>query len=101
MSEQKYYILEKLARYFKLTKMPNSEFLFMEDDYVFDVPNSQNQFTKKELAEIKDGMFYKILNQRSFTAPTAVSEDWIWSEELQAYEWRNPFIELVPVEDGE
>lgn len=100
MNDKKYYILEKLARYFKLTKMPNGEFMFMEDDYVFDVPNSQNQFTKKEIAEIKDGMFLKRIP--GGTPLDDLGKDksyYVWIEDCNY--WKNPLIELVPVEDGE
>jgi len=100
MSEKKYYILEKLARYFKLTKMPNGEFMFMEDDYVFDVPNSQNQFTKTEIAEIKDGMFLKRIP--GGTPLDDLGKDksyYVWIDDCNY--WKNPIIELVPVEGGE
>ncbi|OSP86499.1 hypothetical protein B9W73_09540 [Lactococcus lactis] len=100
MNDKKYYILEKLARYFKLTKMPNGEFMFMEDDYVFDVPNSQNQFTKNEIAEIKDGMFLKRIP--GGTPLDDLGKDkscYVWLDDCNY--WKNPFIELVPLEDGE
>ncbi|ABJ73594.1 hypothetical protein LACR_2119 [Lactococcus cremoris subsp. cremoris SK11] len=58
-------------------------------------------FTKSELSKIMGGAFYITLHQKSFTVPLVMGRNWIWSDELQVYEWINPLIELVPVEDGE
>lgn len=98
MSEKKYYVLEKLARTFKLTKQPNGEFMFLEDDYVFDVTNSKNHFTKKEITEIKGGMFLKRIS--GGTPLDDLGKDkscYVWIEDCNY--WKNPFIELVPVEE--
>lgn len=72
-------------------------------DYRFSFGNYagwKTQFTKSELAEIKDGMFLKRIP--GGTPLDDLGKDksyYVWIEDCNY--WKNPFIELVPVEDGE
>lgn len=57
-------------------------------------------FTKTELAEVKGGAIYKF---REVTAEWNELDhpDWNYNPYIDKYEWINPLIELVPVEDRE
>lgn len=72
-------------------------------DYRFSFGNYagwKTQFTKSELAEIKDGMFLKRIP--GGTPLDDLGKDksyYVWIEDCNY--WKNPFIELVPVEDEE
>ncbi|WP_270218943.1 DUF1642 domain-containing protein [Lactococcus lactis] len=72
-------------------------------DYRFSFGNHagwKTKFTKSELAEIKDGMFLKRIP--GGTPLDDLGKDksyYVWIEDCNY--WKNPFIELVPVEDGE
>ncbi|WDA67438.1 hypothetical protein [Lactococcus lactis] len=58
------------------------------------------QFTKSKLAEIMGGAIYKC---HEATAEWNELEhyDWDYNPYIDKYEWINPLIELVPVEDEE
>lgn len=72
-------------------------------DYRFSFGNYagwKGQFTKSELSEIKDGMFLKRIP--GGTPLDDLGKDksyYVWIEDCNY--WKNPLIELVPVEDGE
>ena len=72
-------------------------------DYRFSFGNYagwKGQFTKSELSEIKDGMFLKRIP--GGTPLDDLGKDkscYVWIEDSNY--WKNPFIELVPAEDGE
>ena len=72
-------------------------------DYRFSFGNYagwKTKFTKSELSEIKDGMFLKRIP--GGTPLDDLGKDksyYVWIEDCNY--WKNPFIELVPVEDGE
>lgn len=72
-------------------------------DYRFSFGNYagwKTQFTKSELAEIKDGTFLKRIP--GGTPLDELGKDksyYVWLDDYNY--WINPLIELVPVEDGE
>ncbi|MDT2857967.1 hypothetical protein [Lactococcus lactis] len=64
-------------------------------------PNKIDYFTKSELAEIMGGAIYKVKQKsKSVTIDELIADGW---NRLigNNWEWINPLIELVPVEDGE
>ena len=93
MSEQKYYVFQKSVNCKKIAfQLVRYEFM---SRYAKFVPiktrsgryeNSFSEFTKKELAEIMDGAFYR----KPFLGETGIQPEWI-----------NPLIDLVPVEEVE
>ena len=110
MSEKKYYVfLSPLNNgnkpFFQLVS-----FGFMAELFGFAKCNTKNKngryenkyskFTKSELAEIKDGAFYK---KAAYCEFMELPPDWEMRDEKDKWlcEWINPLIELVPVEDGE
>ncbi|PGS81649.1 hypothetical protein COC69_05835 [Bacillus cereus] len=120
MSEQKYYV--KLVEdgfdkesYRKFLWMYDDKCTFQEKDY--DEKHRPDrlfrfQFTKSELAEIMDGKLYRTFTHQfdpqlaeelyilGFKT-TQTTEEWVKSgyEFDNVWEWTNPIIELVPVED--
>ena len=76
--------------------------------------NKYSRFTKSELAEIMDGVLYRTFTHQFHPQlaeelyklgyrTTQTTEEWIEAryEFDNIWEWINPLIELVPVEDGE
>ena len=124
MSEKKYYVfLSPLNNgnkpFFQLVS-----FGFMAELFGFAKCNTKNKngryenkysrFTKSELAEIMDGVLYRTFNHQFHPQlaeelyklgyrTTQTTEEWIEArcEFDNIWEWINPLIELVPVEDGE
>ena len=124
MSEKKYYaFLSPLNNgnkpFFQLVS-----FGFMAELFGFAKCNTKNKngryenkysrFTKSELAEIMDGVLYRTFNHQFHPQlaeelyklgyrTTQTTEEWIEAryEFDNIWEWINPLIELVPVEDGE
>ncbi|KAF6604967.1 MULTISPECIES: hypothetical protein [Lactococcus] len=94
MNDKKYYVRLRPMDTYLIRNSPSKIGVLWIDE-------SKQPFTKSELSKIMGGAFYITLHQKSFTAPLVIGRNWIWSDELQVYEWINPLIELVPVEDGE
>lgn len=68
--------------------------------------NKYSRFTKSELAEIADGAFYKqtwALPFEWLSNSTSLKEGlgWEYNETIDKFEYTNPLIELVPVEEEE
>ncbi|MFP7258717.1 DUF1642 domain-containing protein, partial [Lactococcus lactis] len=78
-------------------------------DYLFSFGNYagwKTQFTKSELAEIMGGALYKHTDSLPFEwlySFESLKEKlgWEFNETIDKWEYTNPIIELVPVEDGE
>ena len=124
MSDKKYYVfLSPLNNgnkpFFQLVR-----FGFMAELFGFAKCNTKNKngryenkyskFTKSELAEIMDGVLYRTFTHQFNPElaeelyklgykTTQTTEEWIEDryEFDNIWEWINPLIELVPVEDGE
>lgn len=108
MSEQKYYVFQKLVDGKEIVSQlvrfkfmgENAKFMPVSKSKSCRYENSFSEFTKIELAKIGNGALYK---------PRTYKNKWIDScecescEETRKYggEWINPLIELVPVEDDE
>ncbi|MDN5426398.1 MAG: hypothetical protein L0G03_11135 [Lactococcus lactis] len=104
MSERKYAVRCKLAS--------NPKFIFgvnKEDGYYsieiypgsnYSNPHFKTHFTKSELAEIMGGAILKRIP--GGTPLDELGKDkscYVWLDDCNY--WKNPLIELVPVEDGE
>jgi hypothetical protein len=68
--------------------------------------NKYSRFTKSELAGIMDGALYKQTDSLPFEwlySFESLKEKlgWEFNETIDKWEYTNPLIELVPVEDGE
>ena len=122
MSEQKYYVFQKsldgkkivsqLVRY-KLMSV-DAKFVSVSRNKSGRYENSFSEFTKIELGKIMDGVLYRTfvhqfdpqlaeeLYKLSYRT-TQTTEEWIEAryEFDNIWEWTNPLIELVPVEDDE
>ena len=95
MSEQKYYVFQKsvdgkeivsqLVRFKFMGE--NAKFMPVSKSKSCRYENSFSEFTKIELAEMRDGALYK---------GHEMNQDCVF---LGCEEWINPLIELVPVED--
>lgn len=116
MNEKKYYVfLSPLNNgnkpFFQLVS-----FGFMAELFGFAKCNTKNKngryenkysrFTKSELAEIMDGALYKQSDCLPFNwidSEELLKEKlgWEFNEAIDKWEYTNPLIELVPVEDGE
>ncbi|MEG0809463.1 MAG: hypothetical protein RSC67_01590 [Carnobacterium sp.] len=104
MSEKKYAVRCKLAS--------NPKFIFgvnKEDGYYsieiypgsnYSNPHFKTHFTKSELAEIMGGAIYKC-HEATAEWNELEHHDWNYNPYINKYEWINPLIDLVPVEDGE
>ena len=72
-------------------------------DYRFSFGNYagwKTKFTKSELSEIKDGMFLKRIPGGTNLDDLGKDKSYyVWIDDCNY--WKNPLIELVPVEDGE
>lgn len=100
MSEKKYYVKLKNTykhdeRILSLNKVSG------KIDFV-DWRNSGAWWkgTKSELAEIMDGALYKG-HEATAEWNELENHEWNYNPYINKYEWINPLIELVPVEDGE
>lgn len=104
MSEKKYYV--KLKNTYKHDERLLSLNKVSGKIYFVDWRNSGAWWkgTKSELAEIMDGAIYKS-KFRHETQDELWRNGWtIRADKVNGYthwEWINPLIELVPVEDGE
>ncbi|WP_428815741.1 hypothetical protein [Lactococcus lactis] len=102
MSEKKYYVKSVIscepytsdADKGWLTSASNDSATWIYKKY-------RTAFTKPELAEIMDGAIYKVKQKsKSVTIDELIADGWnrlIGND----WEWINPLIELVPVEDEE
>lgn len=103
MSEQKYYV--KLKKEFQATGVTFADMrLYLYKSGAFDYGYNGYHFTKSELAEIKDGAFYKqtwALPFEWLSNSTSLKEGlgWEYNETIDKFEYTNPLIELVPVEE--
>ena len=96
MSEQKYYVFQKSVDGKKIVfQLVRCKFMSRDAKFVQiktksgRYENSFSEFTKKELAEMRDGALYK---------GHEMNQDCVF---LGCEEWINPLIELVPVEGNE
>lgn len=99
MSEQKYYV--KLKEEFQATGVTFADMpLYLDENGAFDYDDFAHAFTKSELAEIKDGAFYK---QADYCEFMELPPDWKIGDGNDKWlcEWTNHLIELVPVEEEE
>ncbi|WP_339012231.1 hypothetical protein VNN36_09080 [Lactococcus garvieae] len=100
MSEQKYYVEDLLT----------GDGTWVGKD-IFGVVSGCHMkptaFTKSELAEIMDGALYKQFPSFPFSGFYGRDKElndkynWSYNFELECWEWKNPLIELVPVEEDE
>ncbi|WP_285141268.1 hypothetical protein [Lactococcus petauri] len=99
MSDKKYYV--KLKEEFQATGVTFADMrLYLYKSGAFDYGYNGYHFTKSELAEIKDGAFYK---KAAYCEFMELPPDWEMRDEKDKWlcEWINPLIELVPVEEEE
>lgn len=99
MNKQKYYV--KLKNEFQATGVTFADMrLYLDKDGAFDYLYFAHAFTKSELAEIKDGAFYKKADYCEFME---LPPGWEMSNENDKwlFEWKNELIELVPMEEDE
>lgn len=97
MSDKKYYV--KLKEEFQATGVTFADMrLYLDENGAFDLKYFAHPFTKSELAEIKDGAFYK---KAAYCEFMELPPDWEMRDEKDKWlcEWINPLIELVPVEE--
>ncbi|BDM75648.1 hypothetical protein [Lactococcus garvieae] len=98
MSEQKYYV--KIKKELQADGLTYADApIMLTKNRTFDYDFSVDSFTKLELAEIMNGAFYKVKQKpRNITIDQLISDGWdkiIGND----WEWINPLIELVPVEE--
>lgn len=94
MSKQKYYVgLKSLIDENVIT-----HFLWKDHCFYRGFEKSRYSFTKLELAEIKDGTFYKKADYCEFME---LPPDWEMNDKNDKWlcEWINPLIELIPIND--
>ena len=106
MSEQKYYV--KLKKEFQATGVTFADMrLYLDENGAFDLKYFAHPFTKSELAEIMDGALYKQFPSFPFSGFYGRDKElndkynWSYNFEIECWEWKNPLIELVPVEEDE
>ena len=122
MSEQKYYVFQKslvgkkivsqLVRYKLMNE--GAKFVSVSRNKSGRYENSFSEFTKSELGKIMGGVLYRTfahqfdpqLAEELYKLgyrTTQTTEEWIEAryEFDNIWEWINPLIELVPVEDNE
>ena len=107
MSEQKYYVFQKsldddkkayqLVRcgfMSKLTQFVPCRTRNKDGRY----ENSFSKFTKSDLSKMMDGALYKSADYCEFME---LPPDWVMNDKADKwlYEWINPLIELVPIEE--
>ena len=122
MSEQKYYVFQKSLDGEKIVSQlvrckfmsENAEFVPVIQSESGRYENSFSEFTKSELAKIMDGVLYRTfahqfdpeLAEELYKLgyrTTQTTEEWIEAryEFDNIWEWINPLIELVPVDEVE
>ena len=107
MSDKKYYVKSLLKQ-----NSPSS--LWLDSVGTFDYSSLRKAYTKSELAKIMDGVLYRTFTHQFHPQlaeelyklgyrTTQTTEEWIEAryEFDNIWEWINPLIELVPVEDEE
>lgn len=95
MSEKKYYVGLKVL----IDGNVITHFLWKDHCFYRGFEKSRCSFTKSELAEIADGTLYrKPVNMDSWT-PGFQPIGYIYNRSDKTYEFINPLIELVPVEE--
>lgn len=88
MANQKYYVAMKCDRSNRMSREIDCIGYFFHPT-----------FTKSELAEIMNGALYKVKQKpRNITIDQLISDGW---DRLigNTWEWINPLIELIPVEE--
>lgn len=103
MSEQKYYVRLK-SIIVNVRDYSDDEHYISGANFYLDVlkefsPDEvKHEFTKSELAEIMDGVFYKRADYCEFME---LPPDWVMDDKTDKWlcEWINPLIELVKVEE--
>lgn len=122
MSEQKYYVFQKSLDGKKIVSQlvrfkfmgENAKFMPVSKSKSCRYENSFSEFTKSELAKIMDGVLYRTfahqfdpeLAEELYKLgyrTTQTTEEWIEAryEFDNIWEWINPLIELVPVDEVE
>ena len=115
MSEQKYYVkLRKEVMYYSDYGFGSIQYLepYLNDSGDFASAIDRTSFTKSELAKIMDGVLYRTfahqfdpeLAEELYKLgyrTTQTTEEWIEAryEFDNIWEWINPLIELVPVDE--
>ncbi|WP_282798858.1 hypothetical protein [Lactococcus lactis] len=111
MSEKKYYVKLNFEMDYEAYSIDSSYFdeyayLTVDDSrYKFEVyPNDMIAISKSELAKIMDGALYKQTDSLPFEwlySFESLKEKlgWEFNETIDKWEYTNPLIELVPVED--
>ena len=103
MSDKKYYVkLKPEVMYYSDYGLGSIQYLEVYlSEYGEFVPAIDGvAFTKSEIAEIKDGMFLKrIPGGTSLDDLGKDKSHYVWIDDCNY--WKNPLIELVPMEDGE
>lgn len=108
MSEKKYYVGLKVL----IDGNVITHFLWKDHCFYRGFEKSRCSFTKSELAEIMDGVLYRTFTHQFHPQlaeelyklgyrTTQTTEEWIEAryEFDNIWEWINPLIELVPVEE--
>ena len=99
MSGPKYYV--KLKEEFQATGVTFADMsLYLDENGAFDLKYFAHPFTKSELAEIKEGAFYK-RSPYGEIEETGARTGWYHVTDDDSFddEWTNELIELVPVEE--
>lgn len=109
MSEQKYYVkLNQDVKYYSQDYEWHESINYIEtwlDKYFDFAPESDRAtFTKSELSKIMDGALYKQSDCLPFEWLYSLEQlrnefGWEYNESIDKWEWKNPLIELVPVDE--
>lgn len=107
MSEQKYYVKLRLeVMYYSGYGFGGIQYLepYLNDSGDFAPATDRDSFAKSELAEIMNGDLYKQSDCLPFEwlySHEQLRNDlgWEYNETIDKWEWINPLIELVPVEE--
>lgn len=100
MSEKKYYVMASGRNHLYFHYETDSgEFAWCEEKDCYR-DKCKMIFTKSELTEIMDGEILKRIPGGTNLEDLGKDKSYyVWIEDCNY--WKNPFIELVPVEDGE
>ncbi|WP_407350153.1 hypothetical protein VNN41_07360 [Lactococcus garvieae] len=102
MSDKKYAVKCKLASHtrfiFGINKRDESYSIEIYPGSNYNNSYFKTHFTKLELSEIMDGELYKI-HDVTPDFDERQHKDWIYNHDIDKYEWINPLIELVEVEE--